>query len=126
MKKLTTVKLKNSLKSFVTENSLIQQIIDVIKTYPNYASLKNDLELYEHVCTLIENNVPKNNSKAKNPINKKKVFISVVQGLFPNLDLPALEKQVDYFIDNNLVKRKSFIRKSITYCKSYFKKSFQI
>ena len=89
---LPDIKLKNSAFTFALENNLSQSIVNKIKLIPKYDQLKNDIEITEHVCNLVENSVT--NNKDSKPINKKQLVIKIMSSLF-NLNNDADKKIVD-------------------------------
>ena len=119
---LPNVQLKNSALSFVLENTLLKSIVDKIKLIPQFDQLKNDIEITEHVCNLVENAIT-NNSKSSNPIDKKQLVIKIMTSLF-NLNTEAEKKivnqQIDYLINNKMIQKIPVLTKVLKYVKNYF------
>ena len=119
---LPDVPLKNSAKNFALENTLIQSIVEKIKLIPQYDLLKNDIEICEHVCNLVENSITKN--KNSKPIDKKQLVIKIMTQLF-NLNLEAdriiVGQQIDYLINNNMIMKIPLAEKILKSIKNYFK-----
>jgi hypothetical protein len=119
---LPNVKLKNSLENFVSQNTLVKQIVDFVKlNFENYDSLKYDLEFLEYILTLIKNVIK--TKKQKNEIDKKEIIIKIFQTLYGRLednDKKALTNHVDYLINNKIIKKLKYYKKIIKYVKKNF------
>jgi hypothetical protein len=112
---LAKVKIKNSLKSFVQQNSLTEQIVKHIQTIPNYQNLKNDVELIKYVCKMIEQLVKQGNSKQPEGIriDKKQLVITIfnqIFGLSPN-EIAFISSLIEFFVQNVIVKKKTCLSK---------------
>jgi hypothetical protein len=110
---LPTVKIKNSIKIFTKTNVLIDQLIKHIQTIPNYQNLKNDIELIEYICQLVEQMIKKGNSDKTNKIDKKQLVLTVLQQLFalnPN-EILSIANQIEYLVINGIIKKKALISK---------------
>jgi translation initiation factor 2B subunit (eIF-2B alpha/beta/delta family) len=110
---LPKVKVKNSLKSFITSNVIVNNLIKEIQTIPNYQNLKYDMELVERICQTIEEKVKKGNSKSTNKIDKKQLVINVLQQLFQlnPTEIQIVDKTIEYFVSNGIVKNKTIFKK---------------
>ena len=119
---LPNVKLKNSLENFVSQNTLVKQIVDFVKlNFENYDSLKHDLEFLEYILTLIKNVIK--TKKQKDEIDKKEIIIKIFQNLYGCLadnDKKALTNHVDYLINNKIIKKLKYSKKIIKYVKKNF------
>jgi hypothetical protein len=110
---LPTVKIKNSIKIFTKTNVLIDQLIKHIQTIPNYQNLKNDIELIEYICQLVEQMIKKGNSDKSNKIDKKQIVLTVLQQLFalnPN-EISSVANQIEYLVINGIIKKKALFSK---------------
>jgi hypothetical protein len=110
---LPTVKIKNSIKIFTKTNVLIDQLIKHIQTIPNYQNLKNDIELIEYICQLVEQMIKKGNSDKSNKIDKKQIVLTVLQQLFalnPS-ELLNVTNQIEYLVINGIIKKKALFSK---------------
>jgi hypothetical protein len=110
---LPTVKVKNSIKLFVKGNIIVDQIIKHVQQIPNYQNLKNDMELLEYICQMIEEMVKKGNRKKQNKIDKQQLVITILQQLFqlnPN-EIEIVKKTIEYFVANGIVKKKAVLKK---------------
>jgi hypothetical protein len=113
---LPTVKVKNSIKIFTKGNIIVDQIIKHVQTIPNYQNLKNDMELLEYICQMIEEMVKKGNRKKQNKIDKQQLVINILQQLFqlnPN-EIDQVKKTIEYFVANGIVKKKTVLKKLFT------------
>jgi hypothetical protein len=110
---LPTIKIKNSIKVFTKTNILVDKLIKHIQTIPNYQNLKNDLELLEYICQMIEQLIKKGNRKKQNKIDKKQLVINVLQQLFQlnPTEIQIVDKTIEYFVSNGIVKKKTIFKK---------------
>jgi hypothetical protein len=118
---LPDVRMKHSFQAFAVENSLIKTIVDNIKLIPLYEQLKNDIEITEHVCNLVENIII--NNKSSKPIDKKQLVIKIMAQLFnlnSEADRKIIDQQIDYLINNKMIKKISLGSKILKSVKSYF------
>jgi hypothetical protein len=113
---LPTVKVKNSIKIFVKGNIIVDQIIKHLQQIPNYQNLKNDMELLEYICQMIEEMVKKGNRKKQNKIDKQQLVITILQQLFTlNPDeIEIVKTTINYFVANGIVKKKTILKKLFT------------
>lgn len=103
---LPDVKLKNSALNITVENTLIKTISDKIRLIPGYEQLKNDIEITEHICNLVENTITGNNNSK--PIDKKALVIKIVSQLFNingDAEKVVISQQIDYLINNNMIQK---------------------
>jgi hypothetical protein len=112
---LAKVKIKHSLKSFVQQNTLIDQIVKHVQTIPNYQNLKNDVELIKYVCKMIEQLVKQGNSKQPIgiKIDKKQLAITIfnqIFGLSPT-EISFISSLIEFFVQNEIVKKKTCLSK---------------
>ncbi len=78
--KIKLVKFKNTLRSFNSEATLTEAIVQKIYQIPNFADLKNDIELILFVCSSIENGL-----KGEVKVDKKKMAIDIFTRIFTTL-----------------------------------------
>ena len=119
MENLPDIKLKNSAFTFALENTLIQSIVNKIKLIPQFDQLKNDIEITEHVCNLVENSVT--NNKDSKPINKKQLVIKIMSSLFNlnnDADKKIVDQQIDYLFNNNMIQKISLSSKIYRFLKN--------
>ena len=118
----TNVKLKNTLSTFVSQNTIVKQICDFIKAnFDDYQSLKTDLEFLEYILTLIKNIIK--TKKQKQEIDKKDVVIKIFISLYGSLqehENKILLNQIDYLINNKIIKKLKYSKKIIKYVKKNF------
>lgn len=103
---LPDIKLKHSARNVILENTLIKNIVDKIKNIPQFDQLKNDIELTEHVCNLVENSITGN--KNSKPIDKKNLVLKIITMLFSlnnDLEKKVIEQQIDYLYNNNMINK---------------------
>ena len=103
---LPDIKLKNSARNIILENTLIKTIVDKVRLIPLFDQLKNDIELTEHVCNLVENSITGN--KNSKPIDKKALVIKIMSQLF-NLNSEqeknVINQHIDYLINNGMIQK---------------------
>ena len=81
------VKLKLSLKTFVTNEFAVKEIVEYIKSIPNYQSLKNDLQLLEYILNLGENVF----AKISSPEQKVDFVNKITSLVFGQMDASTLD-----------------------------------
>jgi hypothetical protein len=109
------VQVKNSLKNKKAVDDIVNIIINKIKTDLNIdVNLKNSMELLHLVVTLIENLIDNKNKSDKKKVNKLNVLHDIYTKLFGNLsaqDLTLINQNLEYLLDNKLIKRYSLIKR---------------
>jgi len=119
---LSDLKFKNSLKSYVIYNTLVEDITKIIREIPNFDKLsKMNNELILLICNVIENKIT-NNKKKK--IDKKNLVIDVIHNLFCLSvdDRKNIGEIIQFLNDNNKIKKDKIskvVRKSLY---NWFKK----
>ena len=103
---LTPVKVNSSLKAFINEKTLINNIVTTIQAIPDYTTLKNDIALIEHVLQLIQN------SCLSSDITN--ICIKIITTIFPDIDIPILTREINFLISTGVIK-------SIPLLKRYYK-----
>ena len=100
------IKLKNSARNIILENTLIKTIVDKVRLIPLFDQLKNDIELTEHVCNLVENSITGN--KNSKPIDKKALVIKIMSQLFSlnsEQEKNVINQHIDYLINNGMIQK---------------------
>ena len=98
---LPDIKLKNSASNIILENT-----VDKVKLIPLFDQLKNDIELTEHVCNLVENSITGN--KNSKPIDKKALVIKIMSQLFSlnsEQEKNVINQHIDYLINNGMIQK---------------------
>jgi hypothetical protein len=112
---LATVKVKNTMASFVQQNGLIDAIIKHIQTIPNYQNLKNDIELIKYVCKMIEQLVKAGNSDLPvgQKLDKKQLALTILQQLFAlsQPEMLFIGNLIEFLIANQMIKKKTCLSK---------------
>lgn len=109
------IPLKLSAKVFIKNGQCVKELVEYIKSIPEYAALKNDPQILEYVISVIENVASKKTTQDQKIENIIKVYTQV----FGNIEVETLKKQIKYFYDNQLVQRHSLIRRI---CRFFLKK----
>ena len=120
---LTKMKTKNSLKNFIESSLLIKSIIDEIKLLGNYKELSKGsqlLELIEHVAQIVENSTHKNLTIE----NKKEIITSVFKEILPEVPVAQIEAQLEYLVNNNIIKKIPFVYRCISCFNNFIQKKF--
>lgn len=107
--KIPELILKSSLKSHAISEVVKTKVLEELKKIPNIGAFKSHVELTELICTIIENTI-----KKKHKVDKKKLAIDIFVDLFGGLseeEKTAIEHQIEYILENGLVKK---ARKKIT------------
>lgn len=109
------VQVKNSLKNKKAVDDIVNIIINKIKADLNVdVNLKNSMELLHLVVTLIENLIDNKNKSDKKKVNKLNVLHDIYNKLFGSLtqqDLALINQNIEYLLDNKLIKRYSFLKR---------------
>jgi hypothetical protein len=109
------VQVKNSLKNKKAVDDIVNIIINKIKadlTVDN--NLKSSMELLTLVVTLVENLIDNKNKPDKKKVNKLNVLHDIYNKLFGNLtqqDLNIINQNIEYLLDNKLIKKYSFLKR---------------
>ena len=102
---LQIVSVNKPLDSFINENLLIKDIVDKIKSIPNFDNLKNDIKLVEHILQIIINH----NTSLKSDI--KDIATKVILSIFPDTNQQVLKANIDFLIDIDHIKAVSLVRR---------------
>ena len=102
---LQIVSVNKPLDSFINENLLIKDIVDKIKSIPNFDNLKNDIKLVEHILQIIINH----NTSLKSDI--KDIATKVILSIFPDTNQQVLKVNIDFLIDIDHIKAVSLVRR---------------
>jgi DNA phosphorothioation-dependent restriction protein DptG len=109
------VQVKNSLKNKKAVDDIVNIIINKIKADLTVdGNLKNSMELLHLVVTLIENLIDNKNKSDKKKVNKLNVLHDIYNKLFGNLnqqDLNIINQNIEYLLDNKLIKKYSFLKR---------------
>lgn len=107
------IKKKNTFASIEKENIIVDAIVKDLQSIPNYQSVAIDTELIKYICTLIENMV-KNNGKRNVKLDKKQIAIKILASVYNNLSadvLKYIDGQIEYLLNNGMIKRQSVTKK---------------
>lgn len=110
------VKLENSLAQHQCLFSLIKQCCIKVKEIENHEDLKLKNEVTKYVAQLVEEGLSNSplSTKQKKAINKKTIIIEVIKQVY-NLaeeEMALVEDQIEYNLENKIVKHKSLLQKS--------------
>jgi hypothetical protein len=99
------IDVKHSLKQHFDTYGTISKLVAFIKSIPQFQKLKNDIQLTNTVCDIIEELIPNNNKK----VDKLQLLISVFTEAFKDYgfspdDIDTLKKHVQYLWNNKLIK----------------------
>ena len=108
------VKVNTSLDKFIKENQLVYDLVDYIKKIPNYQLLSNDISILEHILQKIENTI------LHDKTDKIALAIKIIQIVYPEINIDILNKNIKYFIDNELIKAIPLWKKYKKRVKSFF------
>ena len=111
---ISNIKLKGTAKnSSVVANITNDVIQHITQNFPNYHSLKNDVEFIEAILTVVYEALENSNSNS----DPTDVVNEIFKRLFnpSEADLNFLNSTVDYFINNNIVGPNSFISKGFKF-----------
>jgi len=109
------IQVKNNLKTKKIIDDYINIIVNKIKNDLTVdVSLKSSMELLTLVVTLIENLIDNQNKPDKKKINKLNVAHEIYNKLFGNLnaaEITLLNNNIDYLLENKLIKKYSFLKR---------------
>jgi len=118
------IKQSKNLHEFHCINSIIEIVVEQIKTIPQYERLARSIDLILQICQLLENLCYDNNVKAEKGY-KLDMAIKIYEKLFSTKpeDRDFLIQSIKFLHSNNKIKRVKFYRKVIRYLKNVlFKK----
>jgi hypothetical protein len=121
---LPKIRLKKSAKSLFVEKHLVKLIVEEVKKFPDYTELKFDNRVVEIVLENLINALPSKPSKSR-PIDIAKVALEILKQIFSLSqaeEIKIVEKQIEYFCQNNIVTRKTLIGSIIEFGFSFLKK----
>lgn len=116
---LPKLKLSKTAKSTILTNEIKNFIINDIKMIPNYETMKTDLELVKHLCSMVE----ELNRKELDPkIDKKSIVLDVLKILFPDLSVEQtmfMDTFIDFICQNDLISKVSTVSKVVGSLKKF-------
>ena len=116
---LPKLKLSKTAKSTILTNEMKNFIINDIKMIPNYETMKTDLELVKHLCSMVE----ELNRKELDPkIDKKSIVLDVLKILFPDLSVEQtmfMDTFIDFICQNDLISKVSTVSKVVGSLKNF-------
>jgi hypothetical protein len=117
------VKLENSLAQHQCLFSLIKQCSIKLKEIENYQDLKLKGEITKYVAKLVEeglSNAPLS-SKQKKAIDKKALIKEIIKQVYNLVDaeLDLIDDQIEYNLDNKIVKKKTILKKGYKLVKKW-------
>lgn len=111
---LPKLKLSKTAKSTILTNEIKSFIVNDIMLIPHYNTMKCDLELVKHCCSMIE----ELNKKNVNPkIDKKGIALDIIKTLFPDLStdqIMMIDSFIDFVCQNDLINKVSTFTKIIS------------
>lgn len=112
---MENVKLENSLAQHQCLFSLIKQCCIKVKEIENHEDLKLKNEVTKYVAKLVEEGIANSplTKKQKKVISKKTIILEVIKQVY-NLaeeELSLVEDQIEYNLDNKIVKKRSLLKK---------------
>jgi len=114
---------KNKLKSHYIYFSLIDKIVSLIISIPEFNKLRCETELVRTVCNIIENSsIPNKNSEGLK-VDKKQLALDALQKVFNynEQEKSIISAMIDFLISNNFVKKLSYYKVLKNYSKKLLK-----
>ena len=74
------IKENDKIKHLVKLSEISKGIIAKVQAMPGIQELKLDLDIFLHICNIIENNIKQNETKS---IDKKKIVVDIIQKCTP-------------------------------------------
>jgi hypothetical protein len=118
--KLGNYQYKGSLKNIHFENNLVESVAtSIINDFPDIAIIKNNVEVINLICNIVEEVSSTRNSKQ----NKEELFFKIYERIFRdvgNADKVFVSNIIQFLLSNNLIEKVSMIRKLINKIKNIF------
>jgi hypothetical protein len=115
------VKLENSLAQHQCLFSLIKQCTIKLKEIENYEDLKLKGEVTKYVAKLLEEGLDnsKLSQKQKKAIDKKEIIKEIIKQVYnlAEIELGLVDDQIEYNLDNKIVKKKTLLKKGYKFIK---------
>lgn len=115
------VKLENSLAQHQCLFSLIKKCSIKLKEIENYEELKLKGEVTKYVAKLVEEGLSNSplTHKQKKAIDKKELIREIIKQVYNLIDseLALIDDQIEYNLENKIVKPKSFLKKVYKFVK---------
>jgi len=124
-KHFSALPLSGSVRSHYEQNTIKQNIVNILQHIPDLQELKGQSKLLEIVAQMVEDRVKQGNSKKPDTlkVNKKQLVIDILDKLF---SLNAVEKQIlgkniDYIFEHkSIILRNTCWRRIKAYIRSFF------
>ena len=121
---LKLVKLKGILAVKNNQNTLVKEIVNILKEIPNLDDFINpslSLSMLDNICRLVENN------DQSTLVDKKKTALAVITEIWPMLnnekDLKIISQDIDEIVMlSKYVKKIPIMQKSFKMLSSYIQK----
>ena len=119
MEALKYIKFKRKLKYSDIENQLVQIVEKRIHELADHNDLRVNPELVLLVCSLVENGAVKKT-------NKKELVMKILNNTFSysNVEHKQVEDIVEFLWANGKIKKVSFGKKALAFCKDWIKRKF--
>ena len=119
---MNAIKPKNTLKLKIKTQSLINSLTSLIRQLPNYAELRGDKELIIYLLNILSIEITD-----KYPtICPIEIIKQVYKDIFTDIsqdELTSIEKDIEFFINNGLVKPTRYLKVINTISKLFKKKA---
>ena len=122
MKTKKIVKFRKSLKLALSQEKLIADIIEDVKSQIveiNLNAHKHDLEMLLDICNCVEDSI-KSAKKGKKKINKKDIVLKVYAELYADIDLNVVDSAIETLFDNKMIKKSSYMRLIFKFVTNFF------
>ena len=113
------VPLKNSLAQRNTTNNIVEIVVERIQALPNYAALRNDMELLLYCCSIVEHLGTKG-------IDKKEIVLEAFNRIFclDEQEQLCVKSSIEFLWNNKQIKKLSksrlFLKSVIVWLKKKF------
>jgi len=117
MDDLKHIRFKRKLKYSDIEKQLVDIVEKRIHDLADYATLRVNPELVLLVANLCENGAVKGT-------NKKELVLKILNNVFSysNAEHKQVEEMVDFLWANGKIKKVSFVKKALAFCKDWLKR----
>jgi hypothetical protein len=119
----TNYQYKGNLKNLKFQSNVVEDVASsIINDFTNVSLIKNNVELIELICNIIEQLTATNSQKQ----DKEKLFFNIYDRIFQNNvsaeDKVFISNIIQFLLNNNLVKKVSMFRRLINKFKNIFSK----
>lgn len=114
---------KNSLDAHATFYTLLDDVVKIFSSIPEYQKLKSDPEAILLICRILEVKIGKNTHN----IDKKELVVLIYQKIFGEMtpeEKSILKSHIQFLYDNGKIKGVSVLKSLYSFGINYIKSKF--